>query len=80
MRLTYDPRRNVAYIRLRPHAAEVETIRVSDETNVDFAPDGVVAGIELLNPNEQSRASDDGRLVVMDEAEGREFSVALPAA
>ena len=80
MRLTYNPRRNVAYIRLRPHAAEVETIRVSDETNVDFAPDGVVAGIELLNANEQLRASDDGLLVVMDEAEGREFSVALPGA
>ena len=80
MRLTYNPRRNVAYTRLRPHAAEVETIRVSDEINVDLAPDGAVAGIELLNPNEQSRASDDGRLVVMDEAEGREFSVALPAA
>ena len=27
MRLTYDLRRNVAYIRLRPHSAEVETIR-----------------------------------------------------
>jgi len=72
MRLTYDPRRNVAYIRLRPHSAEVETIRVSDEINVDLAPDGTVAGIELLNANEQLRASDDGQLVVADEARGSE--------
>ncbi|HKG83239.1 MAG TPA: DUF2283 domain-containing protein [Beijerinckiaceae bacterium] len=80
MRLTYDPRRNVAYIRLRPHSAEVETIRVSDEINVDLAPDGTVAGIELLNANEQLRASDDGQLVVADEARGSEVTVALPAA
>lgn len=60
MRLTYDPRRNVAYIRLRPHSAEVETIQVSDEINVDLAPDGTVAGIELLNANEQLRAATAG--------------------
>ena len=80
MRLTYDPRRNVAYIRLRPRSAEVETIRVSDEINVDLAPDGTVAGIEFLNANEQLRAGDDGQLVVADEARGSEVIVALPAA
>ncbi|MGA8170887.1 MAG: DUF2283 domain-containing protein [Methylocystis sp.] len=80
MRLTYDPRRNVAYIRLRPATAEVETIRVSDEVNLDMAPDGTLAGIELLNAGEQLRASDGGRLVVTDETDGREFSVALTAA
>lgn len=46
---------------------------------MDIAPNGAVAGIELLNANEQLRASDGGRLVVMDAAEGREFSVTLPA-
>ena len=29
MKLTYDPRYNVAYIRLREHSGQVETIRVS---------------------------------------------------
>jgi len=80
MRLSYDPRRNVAYIRLRPAGAEVETLRISDEINIDLAPDGTVAGIELLNANEQLRASDGGRLVVTDEADGREITVALTAA
>jgi uncharacterized protein YuzE len=76
MKLSYDPRYNVAYIRLREKTAEVETIRVSDELNVDLAPDGTVYGIELLNANEQLGASDDGRLVVV-EAEGKERSLAL---
>jgi uncharacterized protein YuzE len=75
MKLSYDPRYNVAYIRLREKTTEVESLRVSDELNVDLAPDGTVYGIELLNANEQLRAGDDGRLVV--EAEGKEHSLAL---
>ena len=76
MKLSYDPRYNVAYIRLRERGAEVETIRVSDELNVDLAPDGTVYGIEMLNANEQLRAADNGRLIVA-EAEGKERSLAL---
>jgi uncharacterized protein YuzE len=76
MKLSYDPRHNVAYIRLREKTAAVETIRVSDELNVDLAPDGTVYGIELLNANEQLRAADNGRLVVV-EAEGKERVLTL---
>lgn len=43
--------------------AQVDTIRVSDEMNVDIAPDGTVYGIELLNANAQLEAEDDGRLL-----------------
>ena len=78
MKLTYDRARNIAYIRLRPKGAQVETVRVSDELNVDIAPDGSVYGIELLNANEQLRASDDGRLVLV-EPDGRERIIPLPA-
>jgi len=70
MKLTYDPRRNIAYIRLHEKTAQVETIRVSDELNVDIALDGTVYGIELLNANEQLRAGDNGTLVVVNEALG----------
>jgi uncharacterized protein YuzE len=66
MKPSYHPRHDVAYIRLREKIAEVETIRVSDELNVDLASDGTVYGIELLNANEQLGAGDDGRLVVVE--------------
>lgn len=79
MKLTYDPRANIAYIRLRARTEQVETIRVSDELNVDLAPDGTVYGIELLNANEQLRAGDGGRIVVVDEAQGEERTLALAA-
>jgi uncharacterized protein YuzE len=78
MQLSYDPRRNVAYLRLQAKGAEVETIRISDALNVDVAPDGTVYGIELLNANEQLRAGDDGILVVVNEALGDRREVPLP--
>jgi uncharacterized protein YuzE len=53
MQLTYDPRYNVAYIRLREKTAEVETLPIGGELNIDLAPDGTVYGIELLNANPQ---------------------------
>jgi uncharacterized protein YuzE len=77
MKLSYDRARNVAYLRFRPKTVGVETIRVSDELNVDIAPDGSVYGIELLNANEQLRAGDGGQLVLVDEADGREVAVPL---
>jgi uncharacterized protein YuzE len=79
VQLSYDPRRNIAYLRLRePSGSEIETIRLSDELNVDLAPDGTVYGIELLNANEQLRGGDGGLLVLIDEAAGRRVEVALP--
>lgn len=77
MKLTYDPRRNVAYLRLHEKTAEVGTIRVSDELNVDIAPDGTVYGIELLNANEQVSAGDEGALVVVNEARGERREIPL---
>jgi uncharacterized protein YuzE len=79
MKLTFDRAHNIAYLRLRPRGAQVETVRVSDELNVDLAPDGSVYGIELLNANEQLRAADNGKLILVDEADGREVALSLEA-
>jgi len=70
MKLVYDPRHNIAYIRLHGKTAQVETLRLSDELNVDIAPDGTVYGIELLNANQQLRSEDQGNLVIVNEAVG----------
>ena len=77
MKLTYDPRRNIAYIRLQEKTAQVNTVRVSEELNVDLAPDGGVYGIELLNANQQLRAADEGALVVVNEALGERREIPL---
>jgi uncharacterized protein YuzE len=70
MRLTYDPRHSIAYLRLQEKIGQVETIRVSEELHIDLAPDGTVYGIELLNANQQLHAEDRGQLVVINEAAG----------
>jgi uncharacterized protein YuzE len=77
MQLTYDPSQNIAYLRLRnPNGIAVETIRLSDEINIDLAPDGSVYGIELLNANAQLRDADSGRLVL--ELAGQRTELPLP--
>ena len=70
MKLTFDPSANVAYIRLRERAGEVESVRVSDELVIDLDSEGRIYGIELLNANEQLRAADAGKLIVEGAASG----------
>lgn len=77
MKLTYDPRHNIGYLRFQEKRAEVETIQLSDALHVDMAPDGTIYGIELLNANEQLRGEDDGRLVVVNEAAGKTENISL---
>ena len=77
MRFTYDPRYNIAYIRFHAKSTEVETIRISDELNIDMAPDGTIYGIELLNANEQLQRGDTGSLLVINEATGEKRELPL---
>ena len=77
MRLTYDPKHNIAYLRLQEKTTQVDTVRVSESLNVDLAPDGTVYGIELLNANEQLRGQEAGKLIVENVATGTSAEVDL---
>ena len=76
MKLSYDPKYNVAYIRFHEKLGRVTTIKISDDMNIDIAPDGTVYGVELLNANEQL-TRDHGTLIV--ESGGRRQEMALVA-
>ncbi len=78
MKLTYDPRHNIAYLALLEKTAEVETVRISDEMNVDLTPDGKVYGIELLNANEQLKGVPAGKLLLENKETGETVEVGLP--
>ena len=58
MRICYDPRYNIAYLRLMTKFSEVESIRISNELIVDMTPDGTIYGFEFLNANEQLQRDD----------------------
>lgn len=67
MKLTYDPKYNVAYLMLAEKTAQVETLGLSDDLNVDIGPNGSIYGIEFLNANEQLQ----GRLQTVNAATGQ---------
>ena len=77
MEISYDPRYHIAYIRFQSKRTGLKTIPLSDDVNVDMAPDDTVYGIELLNANEQLRRKEAGGLVVINEATGERIELPL---
>ena len=49
MKISYDPTVNAAYIRLKEGRYEITTHRLTEDVAVNFAPDGSVVGIEVLD-------------------------------
>ncbi len=76
MKLSYDPKHNIAYLRIHEKVGQVTTIKISDEMNIDIAPDGTVYGIEFLNANDQL-TEDRGAFIV--ELEGKRHEIKLVA-
>lgn len=73
MKLTYDPRYNIAYIQLRDkHQVTLDSIKISEELVIDISADGTVYGIELLNANKQLRDKQFPHLLFINEATGEE--------
>jgi uncharacterized protein YuzE len=76
MKLSYDPKHNIAYLRIHEKVGQVTTIKISDEMNIDIAPDGTVYGIEFLNANDQL-TEDRGAIIV--ELDGKRHEIKLVA-
>lgn len=77
MKITYDPKHNIAYIRLHDQSVQVQTLHVSEDLNVDMSPDGTVYGIELLNANDQITKEDHGKVIVVNEESQIRQEIAL---
>lgn len=76
MRLSYDPRYNIAYLCLKDKGEQVETIKLGEALFIDLAPDGTVYGIEFLNANEQLTQG-IGRVQLYNEATGKSAELDL---
>lgn len=79
MDILYDPKYNIAYIKLRERSGNVKTLHVSEEVNIDMSPDGKIYGIELLNANAQLRATKKRNLVFTNKSSGKTTKIPLPA-
>ena len=79
MHISYDPKYNIAYIKLRDKRDVVKTLHISDEVNLDISPDGKVYGIELLNTNAQLKGAGRKLFTLTNESIGKTVKIPLPA-
>ena len=49
MKISYDPIVDAAYIRLKEGKFEVTTQRLTEDIAINYAPNGSVVGIEILD-------------------------------
>jgi len=52
MKIAYDPQVDALYIRFLDEPVQVTTQRLSEDVAVNYAPDGRVVGIEVLDVSE----------------------------
>ncbi len=81
MKITYDPKYNIAYLSLRDKKEKkLETISLSDEVNVDITSDGKLYGVELLNAKKQLKGNKKSfSLTVSDTSSGKSTRVPIPS-
>ena len=53
MRIAYDSEVDALYIRFLDERVEVTTQRLSEDIAVNYAPDGRIVGIEVLDASER---------------------------
>jgi uncharacterized protein YuzE len=66
MRISYDPRVDAIYIRFVDRHAQVTTQRLSEDVAVNYAPDGRIVGIEILDASDYVFSPGEERKVVVD--------------
>ena len=77
MKISYDPKYNIAYILFRDKRSKVKTLPISDEVNIDISPDGKIYGIELLNADKQLKVTKNNRFAITDETTGKTIQMPL---
>jgi len=65
MRITYDPQVDALYIRFIDEPVQVTTQRLSEDVAVNYAPDGRIVGIEILDATEYVFRSGVERKIVV---------------
>ena len=49
MKISYDSKADAAYIRFKKGKFQITTQRLTEDIAIDYAPDGKVVGIEILD-------------------------------
>ncbi|MGH2353052.1 MAG: DUF2283 domain-containing protein [Chloroflexota bacterium] len=65
MKISYDNEVDALYIRFRDEPVQVTTQRLSEDVAVNYAPDGRIVGIEILDASEYVFRPGDERKVTL---------------
>lgn len=65
MKISYDPQVDALYIRFLDEVVQVTTQRLTEDVAVNYAPDGTVVGIEILDASAQVFHSDTERQITV---------------
>ena len=79
MRVEYDIKYNVGYIKFKEKPDQVTSLKISEDLVVDMAADGSIYGIELLNLKDQLFGDQATELVLLNENTGKMKEVELPS-
>lgn len=79
MKMTYDSKTDVAYIRFARRRGKVVTLTLSEDLNIDLSRDGEIYGIELLSAKEQLFGPEGGKIEFVDPATGKTRTLSLTA-
>jgi uncharacterized protein YuzE len=71
MKITFDPKYNIAYISFKEKTEAVNSLKLSEDVIVDISPDGSIYGIELLNANAQINDIENGNLHLINQLSGK---------
>lgn len=66
MRITYDPQVDALYIRFIDEPVEVITHRLSEDVAINYAPDGRIVGIEILDASEYVFPAQERKIAVQN--------------
>ncbi len=78
MKISYDPQVDALYIRFVDEPVQVLTHRLSEEVAVNYAPDGRVVGIEILDASEYVFARQPERRVFVQNLESVPIGAVAP--
>ncbi|MFQ5613744.1 MAG: DUF2283 domain-containing protein [Anaerolineae bacterium] len=65
MKVAYDPQVDALYIRFLDESVQVTTQRLSEDVAVNYAPDGRIVGIEVLDASDYLFGSNAERKIVV---------------
>jgi len=69
MKISYDPQVDALYIRFIDEPIQVLPHRLSEEVAINYAPDGRIVGIEILDASEYVFSQQTERKVVVQNLE-----------